>query len=163
MGPRGRGTQTRLLPRRECHRARQAPFWRSGRPRHFLLLILALLHTPPPSQGSPVIHNQDPFTYNKNPDLRNQRVIFNPIGKYATDVTFVHAGIRVPFKHIRKHHREANRVIDKLHDVVNGSLLQTSTGNTLVIMRVPLLSQRSNSMRPWKSYPRSIVKKPKRT
>ena len=31
-------------------------------------------------------------------DLAQQKVVFNPIGKYATDVTFAHIELRVPFQ-----------------------------------------------------------------
>ena len=43
-----------------------------------------------------------PFAYERSHDIRNQKVVFNPVGQYATDVSFIHAKIRMPFKHIIK-------------------------------------------------------------
>ena len=35
-------------------------------------------------------------------DIRNQKVVFNLVGQYATNVTVILAEIRKPFKHIPK-------------------------------------------------------------
>ena len=40
-----------------------------------------------------------PFTYERTFDLTQQKVIFNPIGKYAVDVTFLHMELKVNFGH----------------------------------------------------------------
>ena len=38
-----------------------------------------------------------PFSYERTLDLTQQKVVFNPIGQFATDVTFAHLQLQVPF------------------------------------------------------------------
>lgn len=42
---------------------------------------------------------EDPYSHECTFNLAVQLVIFNTIGKYATDVTFAHIEINVPFGH----------------------------------------------------------------
>ena len=56
-----------------------------------------LINSDQPDSRAPL-----PFAYKRNHDIRNQKVVFNPVGQYATDVSFIHAEIRMPFNHIPK-------------------------------------------------------------
>jgi hypothetical protein len=103
----------------------------------FLSLYLQLdtgLATDPTNERAP-----PPFTYDRSQDLKHQKVIFNQVGQYATDVTFLHAEIRVPFKHIQKHITEAMQMMLALLEHVKGTKFEESTASALSYMQVPIL------------------------
>jgi len=56
----------------------------------------------PPARSAPE-HNrkgpdsEQPFSYDRKFDLTQQKVIFNPIGQFATDVSFAHIELVVPY------------------------------------------------------------------
>jgi hypothetical protein len=67
-------------------------------------LIICFFHGQPGVEGAvyrpehrPGPEPEQPFSYERKFDLTQQKVIFNPIGKYATDVTFAHIELRVSF------------------------------------------------------------------
>ena len=69
---------------------------------------------------------------------KTKKVIFNPIGRHATDVTFQHVEIRVPYNHISTRINQTHDIINLLHQRVEGSIFQASTINTLEYMRAPI-------------------------
>ena len=89
------------------------------------------------THGLPTNSDQ-PFSYRRTHDLKEQKVIFNPIGRYATDVTFLHAEIRVPYNHNGLHINQTEEFINNLHQHVEGSIYQASTRNGLEYMRAPV-------------------------
>ena len=62
-----------------------------------------------------------PLTYERNHDLGNQKVIFNPVGQYATNINFVQAEIQIPYKHIPKQIQQARSTIQAARDKANNS------------------------------------------
>jgi hypothetical protein len=69
-----------------------------------LLLIICFFHGQPGVEGAayrpdnrPGPEPEQPFSYERKFDLTQQKVIFNHIGKYATDVTFAPVELRVSF------------------------------------------------------------------
>ena len=87
------------------------------------------------THGLPTNSDQ-PFSYRRTHHLKEQKVIFNP--SYATDVTFLHAEIRVPYNHIGLHINQTEEFINNLHQHVEGSIYQASTRNGLEYMRAPV-------------------------
>ena len=66
--------------------------------------MVSLCHGQPGAEGAayrpinrPGPEPEQPFSYERTFDLTQQKVIFNPIGKFATDVTFAHVELRVSF------------------------------------------------------------------
>ena len=61
---------------------------------------MALLVIGQPARLEPIQDRgaEQPFSYERRFDLAQQKVVFNPIGQYATDVTFAHIQLRVPFR-----------------------------------------------------------------
>ena len=41
--------------------------------------------------------SEQPFSYERIFDLTQQKVVFNPVGRFATDVTFAHIELAVPY------------------------------------------------------------------
>ena len=88
-----------------------------------ILLISVALNLPGHSLGAPasfdhdqpfgIKHNEQPFSRTRNLDLTQQKIIFNPIGQYAVDVTFVHVELKVPFGHYRPLFDEFSRDIEE--------------------------------------------------
>ena len=137
-----RGRRRSRRARHSQHRSSQPPSkWRrllrAGG--HLLLLLGAPFQSVNgliPTLDHGPLHQ--PRTYTRTHDLKNQKVIFNPIGRYATDVTFLHAEIRVPYTHISLHINQTEDFINELHKHVEGSHFQASTRNTLEFMRAPI-------------------------
>ena len=63
-----------------------------------------------------------PFTYKQTHVIQDQKVIFKPNGLYATNLTFLHAKIRVPNNHIALHINQTDDFINQLHQLVEGSI-----------------------------------------
>ena len=89
------------------------------------------------THGLPTDSDQ-PFSHRRTHDLKEQKVIFNPIGRYATDVTFLHDEIRVPYNHIGLHINQIKEFFNNLHQHVEGSIYQALTRNGLEFMRAPV-------------------------
>ena len=104
--------------RPDQHRQRKQPtgFRRVLRAGGHLLLLLGLpieSATGLPTQND--YQAQQPFSYQRTHDLKDQEVIFNPIGGYATDVTFLRAEIREPYTNIGLHNNQTEDFIKQLH------------------------------------------------
>ena len=88
-------------------------------------LILFLAAGSEPSHGFPSDQLDpcapQPFAFERNHDIRNQKVVFNPVGQYFTDVTFIHAEIRMPFKHIPQRVHIARYTIEEFRRKANAS------------------------------------------
>ena len=82
--------------------------------------------------------SNQPFSYQRTHDLKDQKVIFNPIGRYATYVTFLLAEIPVPYSYIELLINQTEDFINQLHQHIDGSIFQASTRNTLEYMRAPV-------------------------
>lgn len=82
--------------------------------------------------------SNQPFSYQRTHDLKDQKVIFNPIGRYATYVTFLLAEIPVPYSYIELLINQTEDFINQLHLHVEGSIYQASTRNGLEYMRAPV-------------------------
>ena len=67
--------------------------------------------------------------------MKDKKVIFNPIGRCGTDVTFLHTDIRVPCNHVSQHINQTKDFINQLHQHVEGAIFQALTRNTLECMR----------------------------
>ena len=73
------------------------------------------------------------------PQHPEPEVVFNPVGQYATDVTFIHAEIRMPFKLIPKRIHVARYTIQEARHKANGSEnFSSSTIAALEAMTVPI-------------------------
>ena len=136
-----RGRQRRRAGRPQQHR--RGPTDLRGIIRLGGYLILLLAAGSEPSHGFPSDQPDSrappPFAYERNHDLRNQKVVFNPVGQYATDVSFIHAEIRMPFKHIPKRIHVARSTIEQARRKANGSEnFSSSTVAALEAMEVPI-------------------------
>src|SRR5574343_108543 len=96
-----------------------------GRPFYwisFFILLMSYIQTsnglPPFNDGTNYgLRDAQPFTYERNFDLAQQKVIFNPIGQYATDVTFMHLELKVSFGHYKQMFQEYNEDARKAYDM----------------------------------------------
>lgn len=62
-------------------------------------------------------HDAKPFGYDRTFDLAQQKVIFNPIGQYAVDVTFLHVELKVPFGHYPQLFQDFQDDVKKAYDI----------------------------------------------
>src|SRR5574343_93527 len=96
-----------------------------GRPFYwisFFILLMSHIQTsnglPPFNDGTSYeLRDAQPFTYERNFDLAQQKVIFNPVGQYATDVTFMHLELKVSFGHYKQMFQEYNEDARKAYDM----------------------------------------------
>ena len=72
-------------------------------------------------------------------DSTQQTVVFTPIGKYATDVTFLHVEIRVPFNHFPEMFRQIEEPFNKLlHETYLNDIVGPSARQALQFIKIPL-------------------------
>ena len=77
-----------------------------------LLVVQGQLGSPTPSPDQ-----DQPFSYERKFDLAQQKVIFHPIGQYATDVTFAHIELRVPFQPYFELAEELDHDVNKVKNI----------------------------------------------
>lgn len=94
--------------------------------------------SPGPSSSHSFIHKEDPFSYQRTWDLTQQKVVFTPIGRYATDVTFVHISLKVPFHQYEEHFQMFLTDFDKIRTQLRGPYPKKSIERSLMAIATPV-------------------------
>ena len=105
-------------------------------------------HATPRKEEAKILQEEKRTSKSKTAGAKSQKVVFNLVGQYATEITFIHSEIRMPFKHIPKQIQQARSTIQEARDRANGSAnFHYSTIAALEAMSITRHSQEASGTR----------------